>query len=229
MLTVFDGFPYLMTRVVGCLYHVILLPRRWQEDHLLELSRLQAFANQLPTCLVVSSRRAIYFGGSNGEFESSQPPMGGILITGRLQAPLDCDDGSNELRCRQARLLQLVSRSSRFLLGDPTKGGRQASSDELWELDCFQANGVPWGLTRCSQCGDWQGVCLDRTNVVADAVVSVVCRCANTNRCARCHQLLCERRLNANYYSPDGTIVHVPGFCALSHQCRAEASIQLCA
>jgi hypothetical protein len=44
----------------------------------------------------------------------------------------------------------------------------------------------------------------------------------NHNRCARCHERLYERRLNANYYNPaDRGIWHVPGFCGLSHRCSA--------
>src|SRR5688572_22936469 len=229
-LTVFDGFPYLMTRVVGCLYHVILLPKRWHEDDLVELSRLQAFANQLPTCLVLAIDRAIYFNGKDDGFECDQPPVGGILITSRLLTPVECEDGSEELHIRQARLLRLVNRSSRYVVGDPTKGGRKATPEELTQLDGFQSDGTPCGLTRCGVCGDWQGICLDPSQTFAGMVMTVVCRCANTNRCARCHQLLYDRRLNANYFAPDkGAILHVPGFCGLSHQCRPEVSSQLCA
>ena len=225
----FDGFPYLLTRVAGPLYHVILLPAGWPEDSLAELSRLQAFANRLPTCLQLTRDRAIYLDGRREVVGAPYQPTSGILVTSRLVAPLDCDDGSREIRRRHARLLELVSHSNRNLLADPTKGGHQASSEELWQLDAFQPNGVPWGLSQCARCGDWQGICLDPSNVSKDMVVSVDCRCANTNRCARCHQLLYERRLNANYYAPDkGTIVHVPGFCGLSHQCRAAAR-RLCA
>lgn len=225
----FDGFPYLVTRVAGPLYHVTLLPAGWDDVAMHELARWQAHANQLPTCLALTNDRAIYLNGRREVVAAPYQPVDAVLVTSRLAAPLDCDDGSTELRRRQARLLELVSRSSRQLQGDATKGGHQASSNELWQLDCFQANGVPWGLMRCAQCGDWQGTCLDPSNVAKDMVVSVDCRCANTNRCARCHQLLFERRLNANYYASEGTIIHVPGFCGLSHQCRPDAARRLCA
>ena len=50
----------------------------------------------------------------------------------------------------------------------------------------------------------------------------VYCRCENVNRCAACGALLSAWRLNANYYDlADDVVMHVPGFCGLSHRCRA--------
>jgi hypothetical protein len=55
--------------------------------------------------------------------------------------------------------------------------------------------------------------------------MTVHCVCDNDNRCAGCRQLLWDRKLNANFFNEtDGQIWHVPGFCALYHQCySAEA------
>jgi len=79
---------------------------------------------------------------------------------------------------------------------------------------------VPVGLAGCTSCGEWRGECLAPSVLVAPLVVAVHCRCANHNLCARCGELLYERRLDANYYNPrDGQVWHVPGFCALRHPC----------
>ena len=45
----FEGFPYLATRLVSLLHHIMLLPRSWQAEQLLGFARRQAQANCLPT------------------------------------------------------------------------------------------------------------------------------------------------------------------------------------
>ena len=56
----FDGFPYISTRVIPALYHIILLPAGEVEAELFRLTRQQSLANQLSSCLVLASDRAIY-------------------------------------------------------------------------------------------------------------------------------------------------------------------------
>ena len=56
----FDGFPYLVTRVVPTLYHITLLPEDLSYEVAETLVRRQVEANHLPTCLVVAPDRALY-------------------------------------------------------------------------------------------------------------------------------------------------------------------------
>jgi hypothetical protein len=221
----FDGFPYVSTRVAGALRHIILLPVRAPEAELAGVARRQALANQLPTCLVLASDRAIYFGPDGHGFASQEPPLGGLIVTGSLVPAVNCDDASDELRARQHTLADLVecSRGSGFVVGDLTKGGHPASDDEYRRLQGYLPDGTPRGLSRCETCGDWKGECLDPSEQFTGQVMTVHCCCENRNRCARCNTRLFERRLNANYYDPaDRSIWHVPGFCGLDHQCSAD-------
>jgi hypothetical protein len=195
-LPLFEGFPYLVTRVMPAMYHVTLLPAAASELELVLLARTQWRANRLETCLVT-----------------------GLLKPTRLWAD------AAELQARQGRLDALVAthrRKGGYLLGDLTKGGREATADEVGRLAGTGPEGRPRGLERCPTCGEWRGRCLDPSPTYVCKVMTVHCGCQNDNRCAACGGFLYERKLNANYYEPrDGQIWHVPGFSAFRHRCPA--------
>ena len=223
-LPLFEGFPYLVTRVVPAMYHVILLPAAASELELVLLARTQWRANRLETCLVTGVDRA-WFISADGRDELAQtPPRGGTLVTGLLK-PARWWADTAELQARQGGLDALVAthrRKGGYLLGDLTKGGREATADEVGRLAGAGPEGRPRGLERCSTCGECRGRCLDPSPTFGGKVVTVHCGCQNDNRCAACGGFLYERKLNANYYNPrDGQIWHVPGFSALRHECPA--------
>jgi len=111
---------------------------------------------------------------------------------------------------------------TKFILGDITKGGRLPTLEEEKGLAGTHADGVPRGLLPCPVCGEWRGDCFDTP--YQELVVTVCCVCQNVNRCARCRELIYERKLNANYFElADRTIWHVPGFSGLHHRCRRTA------
>ena len=56
---IFDGYPYLSTRVVPAMYHITLLPVGLPEPTLVEAARRQVLANRLPVCLVFGGPRAV--------------------------------------------------------------------------------------------------------------------------------------------------------------------------
>jgi hypothetical protein len=151
-------------------------------------------------------------------------PHGGSVVAGKLAAAEDFAR-SREFLVRERRLEKFVKANTGggYLLGDVMKGGHPASPLELILYRGMQQD-VPRGLERCSSCSEWQGECLDPNPLFQGHVVPVHCRCENNNRCARCGELLHDRRLNGNYYDEeDGQVWHVPGFCGLSHQCRRAA------
>ena len=80
----FDGFPYLITRVVPGLYHIIVLPARQSIERYHELFRRQGEANQLETSLVLDARTAWFWSPDGGLARTSQPPTGGIIVTDAL-------------------------------------------------------------------------------------------------------------------------------------------------
>ncbi len=215
----FDGFPYWNTRLAPGIYHITLLPPA-PVPILLEATRLQAHCNQLPVCLVQSDTDARCYLG-DGRVVTIDPPCGGIMFSGVLRPGLIGDPSSHDLRLRAVRLATLLDgQPDGTVFGDLTKGGRPATPAEAASLAGFQSDGTPRGLDRCAECGDWKGVCLDPSPMLAGDLVRVHCLCENDNRCARCWGLLHERLLNGNYYNPkDGKIWHVPGFSCMEHRC----------
>jgi hypothetical protein len=179
-------------------------------------------AARLETCLVTGVDRA-WFISADGRDELAQtPPRGGTLVTGLLK-PTRLWADTVERQARQRRLDALVEvhrREGGYLLGDLTKGGRDATADEVGRLAGAGPEGRPRGLQRCPTCGEWRGRCLDPSPTFVGKVMTVHCGCQNDNRCAGCGGFLYERKLNANYYSPrDGQIWHVPGFSGFRHRC----------
>jgi len=216
-----DGFPYLVTRVVPALYHIILLRTGLSDSELRAVARKQVLANRLETCLVPADDHAIYFDTEGNSRDTNTPPAGGSIVTGQLLPPGDLPD-PEELRVRHDRLevFAAASRTRGYMVGDLTKGGRPATGEELRRLAGVEADGRPVGLQPCAGCGGYRGTCLDPSENFRRQVMTVHCACENHNRCARCHEHLSEHRLNANYYDPaDRQIWHVPGFCGLSHRC----------
>lgn len=222
-LAVFDGFPYLVTRVVPTLYHFILLPGDASERDLVGIARAQWRANRLDLCLVSGPDSALYIGATGQERVDTMPPMGGVPIAGRLLPPTAWLS-TPDLRDRQQRLQRFVEArtpKTGYMLGDLTKGARDATADEVARLAGAAADNIPRGLERCPTCGDLRGECLDPSPTFFCKLVTVHCHCDNHNRCAACGEHLYERRLNANYYKPaDRQIWHVPGFSGLAHRCQ---------
>jgi hypothetical protein len=221
-LPLFEGFPYLVTRVVPAMYHVILVPADASELELVLLARMQWRANRLETCLVTGVDRA-WFISADGRDELAQtPPRGGTLVTGLLKSSRLWADTA-ELQARQCHLDAIAEahrRKGGYIFGDLTKGGRDATADDVGRLAGTGLEGRPRGLARCPTCGDWRGRCLDPSPNFVCKVMTVHCRCQNDNRCVACGGFLDQRKLNANYYNPrDGQIWHVPGFSGFKHRC----------
>jgi hypothetical protein len=105
---------------------------------------------------------------------------------------------------RQRRLDAVNGRYRRkggYILGDLTKGGREATADEVGRLAGAGPEGRPRGLERCPTCGEWRGRCLDPSPTFVCKVMTVHCTCQNDNRSAACGGFLYERKLNATYYN----------------------------
>jgi hypothetical protein len=226
-LSLFDGFPYLVTRVVPAMYHIILLPEDASELDLAALARAQWRANRLETCLVTSPQKAWYISADGVDTQDPRPPRGGALVTGKLMPPTTIPN-TVDLEHRSRRLTAIVDERSKkggYLLGDLTAGAREATADDVARLAGAGPEGLPRGLERCARCGEWRGTCLRPSNESVIEVITADCRCQADNCCAACGHLLNERKLNANYYDPRaGHFVHVPGFSGLKHQCPPPAA-----
>jgi hypothetical protein len=218
----FDGFPYLVTRVVPAMYHVILLPEDLSREEAESVVRGQVEANRLETCLVLACDRALYVSPDGSAVPSGSIPGGGVIVADRLRPrrtfAVTCD-----LVARRQRLDSFLAARRRggYMFGDLTGGARKATFEESVLLAGRQSNGVPRGLSCCPICRDWRGQCLQQRTEPASMLTTVHCRCDNDNRCAACGLRLYDRKLNANYYNVvDGRVWQVPGFSAFRHVCR---------
>ena len=121
-LALFEGFPYLVTRVVPAMYHVILLPAAASELELVQVARTQWRANRLETCLVTGVDRAWFISTDGRDALAQTPPRGGTLVTGFLKpARLWADTAG--LQARQGCLDALVEahrRKGGYIIGDLT-------------------------------------------------------------------------------------------------------------
>jgi hypothetical protein len=153
-LAVFDGFPYLVTRVVPTLYHFILLPGDASEPDLVGLARAQWRANRLDVWLATGPARALYISATGQERLDTTPPMGGVPIAGRLRPPTKWAS-TPELQGRQQRLERFIEAralKNGAMLGDLTKGGREATADEVARLAGAGRGHSRRGLERCATC-----------------------------------------------------------------------------
>ena len=233
--------PYLLVEIVAALYHLTVLPAEFGDDDLEAIARAQLRANRLAACLVLGERRVLAIDAEGVERRETEVPFRlfghwiSAAVTRRLRTarPLPPTDevlrrqtaleaAIREYPARRAEVLRQrgMLPPADFVVGDLTKGGRDATPAELAALSGRQSNGVPMGLVVCADCGFWKGECLDPNAEFRGKVMRVHCGCDNWNRCAACGETLYPFRLNANYYDQrEGAVVHVPGFSGLIHEC----------
>ena len=225
LITKVVGTMYHIKKVVGAMYHITILPKGGQNE-LVEIARTQMSFNKLESCLVLGAKETIFLYPDGSEVRSSVVPVGGILMHNRLK-PCKIFPEDQDLRERKEFLEKHIEslKQGGWLLGDLTKGGREPTPQEADNLRGSQENGVPKGLVLCPRCGGWCGACLDFNQVFGrEYIVQVNCLCQNDNLCANCGDPLSERKLNSNYYNTkDSKIWHVPGFSGLGHICRRPA------
>jgi len=218
---IFDGFPYLVTRVVGPMRHVLLLPADRSESDLAALARAQVEANRLDASLVLSEARAIYFSAEDpSRPQPDDPPRGGVYTFDRLRAAVDFElDADFIERARSLRaFVDSLGQPPYFHCGARTSR-RPARPGEVEELSGTRPDGVPVGLDECPACGEYRGLSLG-SGEAEGWVATVYCLCENHNRCARCGGTLAERRLNGHLFDrAKGEVFHEPGFRGLGHKC----------
>ena len=215
---VFDGFPYLVSRVHPALYHLIVLPGDRAEEELQALAQRQAAANRLETFLALGSDGGIHYDGEGPGVAGRSLPRCSAFVCNRLLAAEAFPD-TPELAARKESLRSYIEAQhlTGYLVGNPERWERPANSRELAELTGFGPRGAPLGLVPCPVCRELVGTC--RRKGTAGGIVTAHCRCGNHNRCARCGEPLYDRRLNAFFYDQATLgIWFTPGFCAFSHR-----------
>lgn len=220
----FDGYPYLITPLSPGVFNLMLMPETWSDEMLIELARGQATANQLKACLALGPDRTVYANVDGALRFWPLLPASFIVESGALLAPVEFEQTAHFID-RAERLEHFVrslqSRSGSGY-GNETRGGAPSSPADALLQGRVNDDGSPAGLHACPRCGEHRGQCLDTVPQEMLHTLTVHCRCENINRCARCGDLLFERRLDANYYSrATGLVLFVPGGYARRHECAA--------
>ena len=197
----FDGYPYLVTRIGhSALRHVAVLPADWPRGRLFDLARSQAKANRLETCLCIGPSEAIYFTPDGESFDSTIIPTG-IPVVERL-ALVEPIPTTNEVAARRLDLHAHAERMNPggYQVGDGLECGRPAAPADIDRLSRREADGVPTGLSRCTNCrlftGEYLALNGEGDGDLTPRVIRVHCRCENHNRCAGCGETLADRRLS---------------------------------
>jgi hypothetical protein len=222
----FDGYPYLVTRIGhSALRHIAILPTTWARARLLDLTRRQALANQLDTCLALGPGDAVYVTTDGGEYRAAHVPTG-LPVVERLRPALHLPR-TPEMETRRARLRVYAAalRGRGYIVGDGLEGGRPAILDDIFRLASLEGEDPHRGLARCPTCselaGDYLATQGEGNGDLTRRVIRVYCQCENHNRCARCGEPLAERRLSAYHFVEEtGTVCYVAAYSAFSHCCR---------
>lgn len=215
----FEGTPYLATRIEPELYHLLLLPREWPLYSQLNVAFRQAEANRLATHFLITPDSCLWLQPCGAVVPARAEPRDLAITFGKLE-PCDVLPIDVELIERYGALKELVQgRGTRTVGCDPDQGGWTPSAEELDLYRGPPREGVPAGLERCEECGEWRGACL-APGRIEPLVLPVSCCCENDNLCAGCNEPLFGRRLQSNWYDEvEGTLHYVPGFHALEHEC----------
>src|SRR6266446_10326318 len=194
--------PYLVVEIVAALYHLTVRPAELPEDDLNAIARAQVQANRLAACLVLGERRVLAIDAEGIERPETEIPFRlfghwiSAAVTRRLRTarPLPPTDevlrrqtaleaAIREYPARRAEVLRQrgMLPPADFVVGDLTKGGRDATPAELQALSGRQSSGVPVGLVLCGDCRFWKGQCLDPSPEFSGKMMRVYCRCENRN------------------------------------------------
>jgi len=216
----FEGTPYLATRIEPELYHILLLPRDWPLYSQLNVAFRQAESNRLPTHFLMTPDSCLWLQPCGAVVPARAEPSEVAIAFGNLE-PCDLLPIDIELIERYGALREFVSERGALTIGcDSNRGGWAPSAEELELYGADPRDGVPAGLERCEECGEWCGECLDPDRPLDPLVLPVSCVCENENECARCGEPFWERRLQSNWFDEeDRSLYYVPGLHALEHTC----------
>lgn len=224
----FGGFPYMLSVLSPGVVNLQVLPSELTDDELIAVVRAQVTANVTTGCLALGPDRAVYFQPDGAARVHPRVPRIWCVEIGVLEPPCAFEytpDLESRLKAAVEYVAMLQAEKGHGW-GDEDRGGVDATEEEARQLQGFNDDGSPRGLTRCATCGDHHGRCLDPLRKDIARVLSVYCRCQNINRCARCGHVLHERRLEGNYYRPeDRLLMFVPGVCARRHVCPGSGRV----
>jgi hypothetical protein len=217
LLPVFDGYPYLVSRIGHtALRHIALVPADWPRERIVALARAQAGANRFGTVACFAFDDAVYVTPEGSTYSSGILPAG-LPVIDRLRLAEEFPV-TPELTSRHALLtiFEERHRGEGFLIGDGLEGRRPATPQDRARLAGIGPDGLPPGLRRCRTCRQAVGECLTSL----DDVVWCRCSCENDTRCARCGDPLAKYRLSAWYWDEiDREPWYYAAYSGLGHYC----------
>ncbi len=220
----FEGYPYLVTRIgFTALRHIAIVPADWTRERLIDVTRRQAEANQLNTCLCLGPGDAVYVVPGR-EPESATHIPTGLPVIDRLVIAGPIPETDEQERRRSAlRAYAVEWPGDGYIVGDGLEGGRLATIEDISRLSGSGSNGLPPGLSACHACGRARGEYLavrgEGNGDLRPRVVDVHCACDNHNRCAGCGEPLAGARLSA-YAWHGGSVRYFAAYMGLSHRCQ---------
>ncbi len=228
--TPFDGYPYLVTRIGrSALRHLAVLPAGLDREALIAIAVRQAAVNRLDIALVLGPADAVFV-SPDGITRATDFIPTGIPICDRLVVAIP-QLGTGDLEIRRDALRNYVRRHrvSGHIVGDNLEAGRPAAPADADRLLGTGPDGLPRGLERCRSCGTPRGEALRPLpgggrgwpdQRFGREIVTVPCRCENTNRCAGCGQPLAEQRLSAwSWFGEQRGLLYVAAYVGLGHRC----------
>jgi hypothetical protein len=217
LLPVFDGYPFIVSRIGHTpLRHIALVPSDWPQERIVALARAQASANRFGTVACFAFDDVLYATPEGSTHPSDLLPAG-LPIIDRLRLAEDFPV-TPELATRHALLEAFYERhrGDGFLVGDGLEGRRPATPEDRARLDGIGPDGLSPGLRRCRTCREAAGECLTSTG----DVVWCRCSCENDTRCARCGDPLAEYRLSAWYWDEvERSPWYIAAYMGLGHHC----------
>jgi hypothetical protein len=224
----FGGFPHLITRIAQGFHHITLLPQGSVAD-LAHSAFLQWAANRLPVCLCLDWDVVVFVQRYGLHQPSTRLPYAPVYVADAIHpcphiGSLDADDPRPEQLEEFFEAIGMVDGipAAEFVV-NPLKGGWEDRADDRALLLGSGVTGIPYGLFRCPECGDFRGCCLDPSYELRGITMPVSCKCVNDTYCALCGEPFDEHQLDSNYYDQENNaVVHVPAYLALSHTCRPD-------
>ena len=206
----FSGFPYIWTRIVPSLYHIIVVPKL-SEPQLRDIAIRQALANHLPTCLVLGDKACYYFDRTDGrENWALSFPAAATSSTAR------CNLASRSSQMQTSQGASASWSTTRKPRIPAATWSQRQIRDPRQTVNAFDSGGGGWTVFKGASpdvlsVRNGGGMSLPPIPGSAARLSGVYCLCENDNLCAACGKRLYERKLNAAFFNPrDRKIWNVP-------------------
>jgi len=224
-LPAFDGTPYVTVAQNPGVLQYFLLPAEWDTEELVDFAVRQHSANKQLTVLALRPSYSIWYfpEGISGPVQDLPHPWLAVDGPVRPCREIPTTEELERRKARFSRFAEMTFRRGRIPPVSPEGSLRTATETDLEALDGLQANGIPKGLSKCTDCGRWKGESL--WSRYEGSVVRIDCACGNDTLCAACLEPLAEFRLNTCIYDEENdTVRFIYPLLGTTHFCGRKPS-----